>query len=74
MKKIIVPDGWPCRLDQASPGPFVTLEHPHLLCFKSEYRHDDGRVMAYNSAGEFFCGDGDKHIVQPVEMVITEEE
>ncbi len=72
-RKVIVPDGWPCTLAECPPGPFVTLENPDLLCFKSEYtqddRGDDGRIMAYNSAGEFFCGDGDKTKVQPVEML-----
>lgn len=69
-RKIITPDGWPCTLAECPPGPFVTLEHPDLLCFKSEYLHDNcGRVMAFNSAGEFYCGDGDKTKVQPVEMI-----
>lgn len=71
--KIITPVGWPCTLAEAPPGPFVTLEHPDLLCFKSEYHHDNGRVMAYNSAGEFFCGKGNEHQVQPVEMVVEDQ-
>lgn len=74
IQKIIVPQGWPCTLAEAPPGPFVTPENPELLCFKTEYHHDDGRVMAYNSAGEFFCGDGNAHQVQPVEMIVEEEE
>ncbi len=72
--KSITPVGWPCSLAEAPPGPFVTLEHPDLLCFKSEYHHDDGRVMAFNSAGEFYCGERDATLVQPVEMVVENEE
>jgi hypothetical protein len=73
IQKIITPVGWPCPLREAPPGPFVTRENPELLCFKSEYHHDDGRVMAFNSAGEFFCGDRDAHQVQPVDMVVEDE-
>ncbi len=73
-QKIIIPVGWPCSLKEARPGPFVTLDNPELLCFKSEYHHNDGRVEAYNSAGEFFCGDGDAQQVQMVEMVTEDED
>ena len=73
-EKMIMPVGWPCSLADAPPGPFVTLENPDLLCFKSEYFHDDStRVMAFNSAGEFFCGDGNAALVQPVGMVCETE-
>jgi len=72
IRKIIVPNGWPCTLSEATPGPFVTLENPELLCFKSEYHEQDGRVRAFNSAGEFFCGEADE-IVQPVSMIEEEE-
>lgn len=71
MIKKIVPLGWPCSLEAAPPGPFVTTEDPDLLCFKSEYRHEDGRVMAFNSAGEYFVSH--YATVQPVEMVLEEE-
>lgn len=69
-RKLIVPDGWPCTVGECPPGPFVTLENPELLCFKSEYGDNDGKLDVYNSAGEFFHGDG---LVQPVEMIIEEE-
>jgi len=74
MVKRIIPIGWPVKLIDCPPGPFVTLEHPHLLCFKSEYMHDDGvRVMAFNCAGEFFCT-GNDCMVQEVDMNCEEEE
>lgn len=66
IRRVIVPDGWACTVKECRPGPFVTLENPELLCFMSEYHHDDGRCMAYNSAGEFFCGEA---LVQPVNMI-----
>ena len=77
--KQIIPNGWPCTLQEAPPGPFVSMSHPDLLCFKSEYTHadkehpNDNRVMAFNSAGEFFCS-GNDTMVQPVEMIVTDEE
>lgn len=67
----LLPGNWPCRLDQCPPGPFVTVEHPDLLCFKTEHREDGGRVTAYNSAGEFFCGEGNATLVIPVSVVVT---
>ena len=73
IQKNIVPVGWPCTLAEAQPGPFVTLDYPDLLCFKSEYHHEDGRVMAYNSAGEYFCGKANDEMIQPVEMMVDEE-
>ena len=74
IQKYITPVEWPCTLAEAPRGPFVTLANPDLLCFKSEYHHDDGRVMAFNSAGEFFCGEGDQTQVQPVEMTVETED
>lgn len=71
ISKVIVPNGWVCTLRDAPPGPFVTQTHPDLLCFKSEYRTSDGRIEAYNSAGEFFAS-GDDTLVQPVEMIVGE--
>ena len=67
-KLLIVPDGWPCTLEECPPGPFVTLDNPNLLCFKSEYSQPPAHKypMALNSAGEFFSGEGR---VQPVEMI-----
>jgi hypothetical protein len=73
IKRTIVPLGWPCTLLEAPPGPFVTIIHPDLLCFKSDYYTDDGRAQAYNSAGEYFCT-GDECKVQPVEMINEDED
>ena len=70
MIKFIVPEGWPCTLADAPEGMFVTLEQPNLICFKSEYHLEDGRVKAFNSAGEYFHGNGDDHIVQPVRLEV----
>jgi hypothetical protein len=66
----VVPEGWPCTLEECPPGHFT---HKDQLCFKTEYR-DAGKIEAYNSAGEFFCGDSNKTIVQPVIHVWAEEE
>ena len=66
---VLEPDGWACKLSEAQPGPFLHSEDH--LGFKSEYRTDDGRVMAYNEAGEFFAV-GDDAIVQPLKPVWME--
>jgi hypothetical protein len=48
------------------------------LCFKSEYLADDGKIEAYNEAGEFFWGgttdaaERSKIVVQPVRIEIVE--
>lgn len=63
MKQLIInPNGWPCTLEECPPGPFVDLKY-NTLCFKSEYHSENGKPEAYNSAGEFYHGDG---LVQPV--------
>ena len=72
MRMVINPEGWPCSLEEAPAGPFVTLDKPHLLCFKSEYHHDDGRIIAYNSAGEFFCTQDAR--IQPVSMNVERDD
>lgn len=54
----IVPDGWPCTLEECPPGFFVCEKQ---LCFKTEY----GQNECYNSAGETFCGEKTEY-VQPV--------
>jgi hypothetical protein len=75
IKRVIIPNGWPCKLIEAPPGPFVTLENPELLCFKSEYMRSDGvHPEAYNSAGEAFHGNGPGHMVQPVDMITEEDD
>lgn len=48
----IIPEGWPCTLEECNPGAFL---FEGQLCFKSEYANSDGKIEAYNSAGEFFC-------------------
>ena len=73
MIKFIVPEGWPCRLAEAPNGMFVTLENPNLICFKSEYYFENGRVKAFNSAGEYFHGSDDNRIVQPVRLEVENE-
>lgn len=64
----IVPNGWPCKLCDAPEGMFVTMEDKDLICFKTEYTSIEGKVVAYNSGGEYFHGKGDEHIVQPVKL------
>jgi len=64
----LVPNGWPCKLRDAPEGMFVTEDNPDLVCFKTEYNMEDGRVMAFNSGGEYFYGDGDDELVQPVTL------
>lgn len=73
MIRKIVPLGWPTSLRAAPPGPFVTLDNPELLCFKSEYSKDSGAPEALNSAGEYFCGD-DTALIQPVMMIEDDSE
>lgn len=74
---VIVPDGWPCSLAECRPGHFVCDE---ILGFKTEYRESDGKIQAYNEAGEFFWA-GTKEeserrriIVQPVNPTWQEYE
>lgn len=50
---IITPNGWPCTLEQCPPGHFV---HDGMLCFKTEYKTNEGKIEAYCSSGEFFVG------------------
>ncbi len=63
MKKLILePDGWQSSLEDCPPGLF--LSDSKYICFKTEYRTEDGRIEAYNEAGEFYCGD--RSNVQPL--------
>ena len=64
MRLIIKPSDWECTLEMCPPGCFVI---DGQLCFKTEYHHDGGEPMAYNSAGEAYHGKSDQ--VQPVEAV-----
>lgn len=73
---IIVPDGRPCHLAECPPGYFM---YEDTLCFKTKYRTDENRIMAYDEEGEFFChGDSDHDrdyaIVQPVKAEWREDE
>lgn len=72
IQKVMLPLGWPCKLSDAPCGMFVLPDSPNEVCFKTEYRRDNGNIEAYNSAGEAFCGDGDNEIVQPV-MILEQE-
>ena len=64
---IVVPDGWPCSLEDCPPGFFV---FQNQLCFKTEY---GGAEMQYfNSGGEHFVIRGIE--VTPVSALWKEEE
>jgi len=70
MKKLVLkPEGWACTLEECPAGLFVFNDS---ICFKSEYRTDEGQLEAYNEAGEFFWGgtktysERAKLVVQPV--------
>lgn len=65
----IVPKGWPIPLTEYRGGHFV---YEKQLCFKTEYRDQNGNIEAYNSAGERF-NDTDVE-VQPVEFTWREYE
>lgn len=70
MKTLILePSGWPCRYDEAPPGPFLWND---VLCFKSEYKTATGEIEGYNSSGEFLVCEN-QNIVQPVISVWIED-
>ncbi len=75
---VLEPAGWPCTLAACPPGPFFS-EGNHLG-FKSEYRTTDGKIEAFNEAGEFFWGGTEtaderiQLIVQPLNVVKIEIE
>ena len=63
MKKLVLnPDSWECTLEECPPGLFV---FEGMVCFKTEYPTDSGKVQAFNKAGEMFCYEG-TILVQPV--------
>lgn len=70
-----IPNGWVCTLLECPPGHFMFEEH---LCFKTEYRTDNGELEVFCESGEAFWGGTsnfnkrDKLIVQPV--IIEKEE
>ena len=70
--KIVIPVGWPQPLKDIPPGHFVLENDINFLCFKSEYHHEDGRVMAFNIIGEYFVSSDDTILSIPVEMIETE--
>lgn len=53
---VIVPDGWPCMIEDCRPGFFI---YDNDLCFMSEYNGE-----AYCDSGEHFVKE--KIEVQPV--------
>lgn len=73
MKRIeIKPDGWPIQIEECPPGFFM---YEGQLCFKSEYKTEASNYQdmeVFNSAGEYFMPRN--VLVQPVEVVETEEE
>jgi len=73
IEKIIMPVGWPVSLDACPPGPFIPVDLPDSLCFKSEYCRD-GVEDIYNAAGEYYHTETMEVLVQPVEMIIRESE
>jgi hypothetical protein len=66
-KLVLNPIGWECSLEECPPGAFL---YNKQVCFKSEYRTSNGAIEAYNSAGEFFCGENK---VQPLEYEWEED-
>ena len=72
MRRILMPSDWPCKLSKCRPGAFVTMDDPNMLCFKSEYRTQEGKIEAYNVAGEFFAAGSDT-VVWPVHIEEIDE-
>lgn len=67
---IIVPDGWPCTLEECRPGHFVLGEQ---LCYKSEYfKTSPGDIEAFNCAGEYLSVPPDT-TVQPADYEWVDE-
>lgn len=68
----IVPDGWPCALEEMRPGAFVYKytwkgESKMLLFFKSEYHTPSNNMEVFNEAGEYASVEASE-VVQPVRM------
>jgi hypothetical protein len=67
---VLNPSGWPLPLGECPPGFFVFEDD---LCFKTEYRTEQGKMEVYCCSGEFFCAGTSSEeqkaglIVQPVE-------
>lgn len=71
MKRLVlVPNGWPCSLNECPSGALIV---DNTLAFKSEYRTNEGKIEAYNEAGEFLCVGSDA-LVQPVNAIWEEYE
>ncbi len=69
MKKLaVVPEGWPCTIEECRPGHFV---YQKQLCFKTEYRSDKD-IEVYCDSGETFCPRMIE--VQPVKYLWEEED
>lgn len=70
MKRLILePNGWECTLGECLAGLFVFDDS---ICFKTEYRTENGDMEVYCESGEVFIGSSnskeerDNLIVQPV--------
>lgn len=70
-RRILIPNGWPGTLEEIPPGPFFNLKWLDTLMFKSEYSNVNGYPIAYNEAGEYYCGDS-KDMLQPVRLELEE--
>lgn len=74
---ILVPDGWPCSLDECPPGLFVWNDH---IGFKTSYKADDDAMEVYSASGDAFWYGGrnyserSKIIVQPVSAEWIDDE
>ncbi len=56
MRRLILkPCEFECSIEECPPGLF--LHSGHYIGFKSEYA-PNGKIEAFNEAGEAFCGDG----------------
>ena len=67
------PDGWFVSVNTCPPGAFAfQYGDEWRLGFKSEYRTTNGKVEAFNSAGEFLCIDYDEVPVIPLEVECEE--
>jgi len=68
MKKLeVIPEGWPCTIEECRPGHFVYKDQ---LCFKTEYKSEND-IEVFCESGESFCPR--KVDVQPVSYHWVEE-
>ena len=70
MKQVkINPDGWEVKIESCPPGFFM---YENQLCFKTEYRQENGDIEVYCDSGETFMSR--EVLVQPVNYTIDEEQ